>query len=903
MLRVQLGCIFSLLLLLFGVLSAEGQTTPTSIAVSTSGTYVSGSLSSVSSVDNNYYEVRSALWGGTYEQSGIETDFTIGAVPPGVQNCGFVVTSYAEPGCTLFFNIYNWSTGLFDYINAYPISSTKTDIPFTLSTSTQLSKYVNASGQMRCIFRALIPTRISALTYTWYVDRVQFYYAPTAPTNLVAIGQTPSQIGLTWSNGSANSSKIYVQRRLTSAAVTSYGTIATLLPTATSYTDSTGLSPGTSYTYRVAGYNFGGLAPYSNEATALTSVSSPPNLVALSLVDDVLASGATTTGTVTLDGLATTPTVVTLASSSTSFTVPTSVTIPSGSNSATFTVRAPTTTALVQGTILATLRNWKQTADVAAGSVAVTNVTTDEGFGSVEVSWDAIDPRLLHTTLTGYYVKRTLGGVTSTLNSTPITQPAFVDTTAVSGVTYTYQVVLLNRLGATYASSATTTDSTLTSGTTVSWVLSPPTTASGVISLSGTVNSSTTMITGSILVDGVPIGTLATSTGISGNSPYSVFGSLDTRTLANGSHTIQLLENTTAGLAVSTAKTCTFSNSVLIRRIDDDFDSANSTDFAAFQVTVVNPLSAWTLSVLNSAGSAIRTYSSTTSNATVAWDGKTSSGAAAGDGDFSFSFSVNAGAPGQIGLLAALMSHTGDPTALSLIQFIPEDQFSTGVSAGLQYGINIQNVYNSLKASHSGFYGLVIKRAPAANVTKLAKDIKRWLSTTVNDFYIYDHGNPTEINFSGISILAGSPYYTSPRGKTKDLSKGSIYSLYMQVITPTRPTHFNSVFLDACNSAGGNVASPGNPGTISTAFGQSFGMFSGLRCFVGWNGYSGTIRYPDSDDISQWGSFDNWYWTYIGRGQTVVTALANAIGSMTGSFGFHPDDPDRLYTYGDTTIP
>ena len=89
-----------------------------------------------------------------------------------------------------------------------------------------------------------------------------------APTNLTANSATSSQINLFWTDNATNETEYQVERRLASGG--SFTLIATLPTDATSYINTTGLSPNTQYLYRVRAANSAGESAYSNEANATT---------------------------------------------------------------------------------------------------------------------------------------------------------------------------------------------------------------------------------------------------------------------------------------------------------------------------------------------------------------------------------------------------------------------------------------------------------------------------------------------------------------------------------------------------------------------------------------------------------------------------------------------------------
>jgi PKD repeat protein len=89
---------------------------------------------------------------------------------------------------------------------------------------------------------------------------------PGAPTLLSARSVSKTQINLKWTDTATNETGFYVER---SSSGGSWTQMATLGANSTSYADS-GLTAGTSYSYRVQSFNGASLSPYSNTATAKT---------------------------------------------------------------------------------------------------------------------------------------------------------------------------------------------------------------------------------------------------------------------------------------------------------------------------------------------------------------------------------------------------------------------------------------------------------------------------------------------------------------------------------------------------------------------------------------------------------------------------------------------------------
>jgi len=97
---------------------------------------------------------------------------------------------------------------------------------------------------------------------------------PSAPSRLTATVETVSQVSLRWSDNSSIESSYIIQRRVGSGG---WSTIHTAGPNTTTYRN-TGLSEGTSYTYRVQAISSQLQSDFSNESSVTTGLGAPSSL-------------------------------------------------------------------------------------------------------------------------------------------------------------------------------------------------------------------------------------------------------------------------------------------------------------------------------------------------------------------------------------------------------------------------------------------------------------------------------------------------------------------------------------------------------------------------------------------------------------------------------------------------
>ncbi|MDJ0839269.1 MAG: family 16 glycosylhydrolase [Acidobacteriota bacterium] len=106
---------------------------------------------------------------------------------------------------------------------------------------------------------------------TWIFDNLDSYTtalppAPTAPGNLTAVAEDGTRVNLSWTDLANNESGFEIERAEDGA---NFSRIAMTAADVTDYADS-GLTPATTYTYRIRAYNAGGNSAYTATAEAVT---------------------------------------------------------------------------------------------------------------------------------------------------------------------------------------------------------------------------------------------------------------------------------------------------------------------------------------------------------------------------------------------------------------------------------------------------------------------------------------------------------------------------------------------------------------------------------------------------------------------------------------------------------
>jgi uncharacterized protein (TIGR02145 family) len=122
---------------------------------------------------------------------------------------------------------------------------------------------------------------------------------PAPPENLTGEVISTTAINLTWTDRSTNETGFKIERKLVGGTFEVVGTTATNIATFSNV----GLTPGTTYIYRVYSYNEGGNSPVYTTELLLTTTALIPS-VTTTAATNITTISVTSGGTVTNDGVA-----------------------------------------------------------------------------------------------------------------------------------------------------------------------------------------------------------------------------------------------------------------------------------------------------------------------------------------------------------------------------------------------------------------------------------------------------------------------------------------------------------------------------------------------------------------------------------------------------------------------
>jgi hypothetical protein len=176
-----------------------------------------------------------------------------------------------DPDNSSYAGVYPYSygyriCGVFHDVMSYACSSPR--IPYFSNPNVYYSGQPTGVANYQDTARSMNGT--SATVASFRSSTTTTPTVPTAPTNLAATTQSSSSIALTWTDKSSDDTGFKVQR---SQDGVNWSEVASLGSNVTSFTN-TGLSAGTTYSYRVYAYNSVGNSAFSNTASATTTANS-----------------------------------------------------------------------------------------------------------------------------------------------------------------------------------------------------------------------------------------------------------------------------------------------------------------------------------------------------------------------------------------------------------------------------------------------------------------------------------------------------------------------------------------------------------------------------------------------------------------------------------------------------
>lgn len=156
----------------------------------------------------------------------------------------------------------------------------------SLSTSTYIDTGLTASTSY--FYRISVNNLVGSSGYSNVASAKTSGYPPSAPTLLIAVASSQTQINLTWADNSSDETGFKIER--STSATGAYSVVATLAENSTNYSD-TGLTASITYYYRVYSYIGTDNSSFSQVANATTQAppSNPPT-AASALVSTAVSS-------------------------------------------------------------------------------------------------------------------------------------------------------------------------------------------------------------------------------------------------------------------------------------------------------------------------------------------------------------------------------------------------------------------------------------------------------------------------------------------------------------------------------------------------------------------------------------------------------------------------------------
>ena len=605
-----------------------------------------------------------------------------------------------------------------------------------------------------------------------------------------------------------------------------------------------------------------------------------------------VTAGASLTGTVTISSKnPTSDTTLMLSSSNPAVLLMPTVTIQAGATqSLPFTIATDVNAVSepLTVTISASSGHWTQSASLSIRPanyvVSVDSLDVAAGNGCSMLTWQGLPAGAV----AGYYVYRRRNGAVTRLTTSPLSDPLYIDSGLVNGVAYDYQVTAIDFNGAALATSAWINITPSNTIPQLNW-LNQVANVTGMVELAimSAAGDGASGVT--LLVDGAIYSGAGVPSGTS-TRPKGLYASLDSGDFSNGSHTVQMYGYIGDAVCVTPPMVIQINNDISAIESNALFDPS-AEEVAPFSASLPANIDYWTVNVTSDLdGSAVTSWTGTTTNVSITWDGKNSSGADAADGTYSIELAAfRAGKP-PIKTKKHKTLGRGAPQGLALVSSLGVEDTPDLIT---QYVAAIRSSFDAMHNTNGSFKGIVIHSIgmkPKDRQASMLK-IRGWLQNTVQDFYYYGHGGdavtvgvnqaPQFFQFGGTNFW---PNYTSPamRRRHNDAAKFKTLHFFINDLTANRDPQFgyNFVMIDDCNSSGNPDE---NRYDINTWYnGFNLDNTNYFSCFWGWYGLSGSLGFTDPvtqkpNGETAWSVWRKEFWLQLGvNGRLVITAGSNA---------------------------
>ena len=524
------------------------------------------------------------------------------------------------------------------------------------------------------------------------------------------------------------------------------------------------------------------------------------------------------------------------------------------------------------------------------GDVYAGNLTVTAAASGLKLDWTTNSPGASYNV----YRATTPGG-NGTLYASNLTQPTFTDASAVSGVAYYYRISAVSQNGETQKSNEATGKKATARELQITNIANGAT-LSGDTQVSVSFSGFRPNIGMRLQLDGEYIGDSCPEGAL--NNAGVIYFSLPTDAYSNGQHTFRVVDSS----GRSDVRSVNFSNAISNFAYNDTFDvNAAPGDISNVCAISGNIASAqpWTVTIQTQDDTpvAVRTFSGNSSAINVTWDGNDSNGLAVADSNYDVVLQLVGTPPrppqthpvNKIDpyLSDALLVLQTDSTIFKKNADVPNSLFGLPLAEQCRafvlkrlnpyLGVTFTKI-DHLEVDPSKPFFFKDKRTGKVGPSDTYKTLARALGHRLSLFYVDSHGDnaPHPFFLLGGVVFDSAPSDHIPGYLVKNMPDLVATANYGNSADPPA-----LVWIDSCNSAGGNVNN--TPGQTDDSFAQAFNSgANGYGVFLGWNGsvwaYGSTIPY------------DFWrrqWWTEVGAGRNFDTALNNT-NNKTSNNGLGP---------------